>query len=114
MSTSHPTGITMTEQAAERARQMLIKRGTPEACIRVGIRTSGCSGFAYKLEYADTPEENDQIFDNFGIKVVVDPKSLLIIAGTQVDFESTPFKSGFKFTNAKETDRCGCGESFKV
>ncbi|MBF0182302.1 MAG: iron-sulfur cluster assembly accessory protein [Magnetococcales bacterium] len=107
-------GIVMTERAALQARKMLEKRGTPEAWIRIATTTRGCSGFAYKLEYADQLDEEDRVFESFGVKVVLDTKSAVILDGTLVDFESTPFKSGFKFTNPKEKERCGCGESFKV
>lgn len=106
--------VEMTELAAGKAREMLLKRGTPDAAIRIGIMTSGCSGLAYKLEYVDNVEEGDQTFTSHGIRVVVDSKSLLALDGTQVDFESTAFKSGFKFVNPKAKDQCGCGESFKV
>lgn len=106
--------ITLTEQAARQVQVMLTKRGTPDAAIRIGTTTKGCSGFSYKLEYADLVEEGDQIFESHGVKVVLDGKSAVILAGTLVDFESTPFKSGFKFTNPMEKERCGCGESFKV
>ena len=107
-------GIDMTERAANRAQQMLAKRGTPAAAIRVGIATSGCSGFSYKLEYADTIETSDQVFESHGVRIVVDSKSMLVMDGTQVDFESTAFKSGFKFVNPQVKEQCGCGESFKV
>ena len=107
-------GIDMTERAANRAQQMLAKRGTPEAAIRVGIATSGCSGLSYKLEYADSVETSDQVFESHGVRIVVDGKSLLVMDGTQVDFESTAFKSGFKFVNPQVKEQCGCGESFKV
>ncbi|MEO5333539.1 MAG: iron-sulfur cluster assembly accessory protein [Magnetococcus sp. YQC-5] len=106
--------IMLTERAARQAQRMLEKRGTPAAAIRIGTTTAGCSGFSYKLEYADLVEEGDQVFESHGVKVVLDGKSLVILDGTVVDFESTPFKSGFKFTNPKEKERCGCGESFKV
>ncbi len=108
------SGVKMTERAAEKAKQMLANRGTPDAAIRVGVSTSGCSGMSYKLEYADTLEADDQVFESHGVRVAVDGKSLLILNGTEVDFESTPFKSGFKFINPLEKERCGCGESFKV
>ena len=107
-------GIEMTERAAGRAKEMLIKRGTPQAAIRIGVATSGCSGLSYKFEYADTIEEGDHTFESYGVCLVVDDKSLLSLDGTRVDFESTAFKSGFKFTNPKAKDSCGCGESFKV
>ncbi|MBF0400899.1 MAG: iron-sulfur cluster assembly accessory protein [Magnetococcales bacterium] len=107
-------GIGMTERAAGKAREMLVKRGTPESAIRIGVSTSGCSGLSYKLEYADVIEAADQVFESHGIRIVVDGKSLLVMDGTQVDFESTAFKSGFKFINPQVKEQCGCGESFKV
>ncbi len=108
------TGLTMTERAAERMRAMLEQRGTPDAAIRIGVATSGCSGFSYKLEYADQMEEGDQEFMMHDVRLVVDGKSLLFLAGTEVDYVTENFKSGFKFGNPNETERCGCGESFKV
>ncbi|MBF0311137.1 MAG: iron-sulfur cluster assembly accessory protein [Magnetococcales bacterium] len=108
------TALSMTENAAVKAREMLQKRGTPEAAIRIGVTTAGCSGLSYKLEYADRVEEGDQQFESHGIRLVVDGKSLLVLHGTVIDFEKSAFKSGFKFTNPREKERCGCGESFKV
>ncbi|MBF0097729.1 MAG: iron-sulfur cluster assembly accessory protein [Magnetococcales bacterium] len=106
--------VSMTQRAAERARQMLQKRGTPDSAIRIGVSTAGCSGLSYKLEYADQLQEADQQFESHGIRIVVDGKSLLVLDGTEVDFESSAFKSGFKFTNPQVKEQCGCGESFKV
>ncbi|OSM02406.1 HesB/IscA family protein [Magnetofaba australis] len=111
---SQPQQITLTEKAAGRVKAMLDQRGTPDAFIRLGVATAGCSGFSYKLEYADEPEEGDKVFEQHGVKLVVDPKSLLFIAGTEMDYVTENFKSGFKFGNPNETSRCGCGESFKV
>lgn len=111
---SETTLLSMTDRAAERARNMLEKRGTPDAFIRIGVTTSGCSGFSYKLEYADQVEEGDEQVLCHGVKLVVDKKSLLTMAGTQIDFVTENFKSGFRFTNPHEKGRCGCGESFKV
>lgn len=112
--TTTQEGVSLTERAARQAKAMLAKRGTPDAAIRIGTSTAGCSGFSYKLEYADQVAESDQVYESFGVKVVIDGKSAVILDGTLVDFESTPFKSGFKFSNPKEKERCGCGESFKV
>lgn len=106
--------VTITERAAQQAKAMLNKRGTPEAALRIGVTTSGCSGFAYKLEYCDTPEGDDRVFEGHGVRLVVDTKSLLFMGGTEVDFVTENFKSGFRFTNPQEKERCGCGESFKV
>ncbi|MBF0126909.1 MAG: iron-sulfur cluster assembly accessory protein [Magnetococcales bacterium] len=107
-------GIVMTERAARQAQLMLDRRGTPGAFIRIGTTTKGCSGFSYKLEYADRAEDDDLVYESFGVKVVLDNKSAVLLDGTLVDFESTAFKSGFKFSNPREKERCGCGESFKV
>ncbi|MBF0176768.1 MAG: iron-sulfur cluster assembly accessory protein [Magnetococcales bacterium] len=106
--------ITMSEQAADKAKQMLAKRGTPNGAIRIGVTTSGCSGMSYKLEFCDTVATEDHEFDCRGVRVVVDDKSLLVLNGTIVDFETAQFRSGFKFVNPLEKERCGCGESFKV
>lgn len=107
-------GITVTDRAAVRVRAMLDKRGTPDALVRIGVTTAGCSGMSYRLEYADVVEEGDQVYEHHGIRVVVDSKSLLVMDGTEMDFTTEQFKSGFKFSNPKEKERCGCGESFKV
>ncbi|MBF0272520.1 MAG: iron-sulfur cluster assembly accessory protein [Magnetococcales bacterium] len=112
--TTAAQGISLTERAARQAKSMLAKRGTPDGAIRLGTTTAGCSGFSYKLEYADQVEDGDQVYESFGVRVVLDGKSALLLDGTLVDFESSPFKSGFKFSNPKEKERCGCGESFKV
>jgi iron-sulfur cluster assembly protein len=107
-------GITLTELAAEKVQGMLSRRGTPEAAVRLGVTTSGCSGFSYKLEYADQLEEGDLEYEQHGVRLVIDEKSLLTMDGTQMDYETKQFKSGFKFTNPKTKEECGCGESFKV
>ncbi|MEG3638564.1 HesB/IscA family protein [Magnetococcus sp. PR-3] len=109
-----PQGVSITEKAAAQVQKMLDGRGTPEAAVRIGVGTSGCSGFSYKLEYADDVEEGDSVYEAHGVRVVVDSKSLLYMGGTQMDYVTENFKSGFTFTNPKETSRCGCGESFKV
>lgn len=107
-------GITVTEVAAQRVQAMLKQRGTPEAAVRIGVASSGCSGFSYKLEYADQVEEGDHVYEQHGVRLVIDEKSLLTMDGTQMDFETKQFKSGFKFINPQVKESCGCGESFKV
>ena len=106
-------GITLTESAARHVQTCLEGRGKGEG-IRVGIKTSGCSGLAYVLEFVDAVEEADQVFDSFGVKVIVDPKSLVYIDGTELDFTKEGLNEGFKFNNPNERDKCGCGESFRV
>ena len=105
--------ITLTSAASERVRRFLCERGKGLG-VRVKIKTTGCSGYAYAVEYADSIEKTDQVFNNGGVKVVVDDKSLVLIDGTELDFVREGLNEGFKFTNPKEKGRCGCGESFSV
>ena len=105
--------ITLTQTAAEHIGRYLEKRGKGLG-LRLGVRTTGCSGMAYKLEYVDEPDPQDQVFENFGVKVFVDPKSLAYLEGTQLDYGREGLNEGFKFTNPNEKATCGCGESFTV
>lgn len=107
-------GFTISASAAKKVREMLTNRGTPDAAVRVGITTAGCSGMSYKLEYADVVEEGDRVFEQHGIRVVVDGKSFLVMDGVHMDFVTEQFKSGFRFNNPKEKAKCGCGESFQI
>ena len=103
----------MTQSAATHVQNFLTKRGKGIG-LRLGVKTTGCSGMAYKLEYADTVENNDQVFESFGVKLLVDPKSLPYIDGTELDFVREGLNEGFKFHNPNVKDECGCGESFTV
>lgn len=105
--------ITMTPAAAEHIRRSLSARGHGEG-IRLGVRTSGCSGMAYVLEFVDAPADGDQVYETDGVKVVVDPKSLAYLEGTELDFVREGLNEGFKFNNPNTRDACGCGESFSV
>ena len=105
--------INLTEKAANHIQSYLTKRGKGVG-LRLGVRTTGCSGMAYKLEYVDEPDELDQVFESFNVKVFVDPKSLAYIDGTQLDYVREGLNEGFKFTNPNEKASCGCGESFTV
>ena len=105
--------ITLTERAANHVSTFLAKRGKGLG-LRLGVRTSGCSGMAYKLEFADAVNPEDTQFESHGVKVVVDPKSLQFLEGTELDFTREGLNEGFKFNNPQEKDRCGCGESFRV
>jgi len=105
--------ITLTESAAEHVRQFLLNRGKGFG-LRLGIKTSGCSGLAYVLEFVDEPNDDDIIFDNHGVKVIVDEKSLLHIDGTELDFVKEGLNEGFAFNNPNVNGECGCGESFSV
>ena len=105
--------ISLTDSAAERVKTFLQKRGKGVG-VRVGVKTTGCSGMAYTIEFADQVEDSDEVFEDKGVKVIVNPKSLVYLNGTQLDFGKEGLNEGFKFNNPNEKDRCGCGESFTV
>ncbi len=105
--------VTLTERAAEHVAGFLARRGKGLG-LRLGVRTTGCSGMAYKLEYADGAQADDQTFESHGVKVFIDAKSLPYLDGTELDFVREGLNEGFKFNNPQEKDRCGCGESFRV
>ena len=105
--------ITLTASAANHVQNYLTKRGKGIG-LRFGVRTTGCSGMAYKLEFVDAASAEDQTFESNGVKVFVDPKSLVYIDGTELDFVKEGLNEGFKFNNPQEKDKCGCGESFNV
>lgn len=105
--------ITMTDAAADRVKNFLENRGKGIG-LRLAVRTTGCSGMAYVLEFADELEEGDTVFEDNDVKVVIDPKSLVYLDGTEVDFGKEGLNEGFKFNNPNVKDECGCGESFNV
>lgn len=105
--------ITLTESAARHVTAFLARRGKGVG-LRLGVRTSGCSGLAYKLEYADEVRVEDQEFESHGVRVIVDPKSLPYLEGLELDFTKEGLNEGFKFNNPNVKDQCGCGESFNV
>jgi iron-sulfur cluster assembly protein len=106
-------GVTLTSAAADHVRRYLDQRGKGIG-LRLGVRTSGCSGMAYVLEFADELADGDEVFEEHGVKVVVDPKSLAYLDGTELDFTKEGLNEGFKFNNPNVKDACGCGESFNV
>lgn len=106
--------ITLTENATSQMASMLQNRGTPESFIRLGIKTAGCSGLGYRLEYADNVEEGDEVLEFSGVKVLLDPKSLIYLVGTEIDYEVDDLREGFVFNNPNKKGECGCGESFTV
>jgi iron-sulfur cluster assembly protein len=106
--------LTLSEVAAERVKSFLSKRGKGVG-VRLGVRTSGCSGMAYVIEFVDSINEGeDEVFNSHGVSIVVDKKSLVYLEGTEIDYTREGLNEGFKFTNPNESDRCGCGESFTV
>lgn len=105
--------VTMTERAAQHVSAFLTKRGKGIG-VRLGVRTSGCSGMAYKLEFADEAAAEDHVFESQGLKVLVDERSLPYLDGTELDYAREGLNEGFKFNNPNVKDQCGCGESFNV
>ena len=109
-----PQVMSVTPAAAERAKALIDGRGKPTAGNRIGVRTKGCSGLSYTLEFADKQEPMDEVVETAGIKLLIDPKASLFLIGTEMDYEEEKLKSGFVFKNPNEKGRCGCGESFHV
>ena len=105
--------VTLTEAAAKHVQKYLARRGKGVG-LRLGLKTSGCSGMAYKLEFADQVEPDDKVWESFGVKVLVDEKSLPYLDGTELDYTREGLQEGFKFHNPNEKSRCGCGESFQI
>lgn len=105
--------VTLTEAAAKHVQKYLARRGKGVG-LRLGVKTSGCSGMAYKLEFADQVEPDDKVWESFGVKVLVDEKSLPYLDGTELDYTREGLQEGFKFHNPNERSRCGCGESFQI
>lgn len=105
--------ITLTDSAAEHVQGYLAKRGKGIG-LRLGVRTTGCSGMAYVLEFADEVAANDHVFEDNNVTVIVDEKSLVYLAGTELDFGKEGLNEGFRFNNPNVKDECGCGESFNI
>ena len=105
--------ITLSERAADRVQKFLAQRGKGIG-LRLGVRTSGCSGMAYTLEFVDESLPDDHAFESFGVTVLIDPKSLSFLDGTELDFVREGLNEGFKFNNPNVKNSCGCGESFNV
>ena len=105
--------VTLSDRAATHVKNFLAKRGKGVG-LKLGVRTSGCSGLAYKLEFADTEDPEDIKFESQGVTVYVDPKSLVYLDGTELDFVREGLNEGFKFNNPNVKNACGCGESFNV
>jgi len=107
-----PAGIEITASAADEIRKQSAKRGTPDAALRIGIRGGGCTGFSYLFEWADgAPRDKDRVFEKDGVRVFIDPKSLVYLDGTELDFVRGMMGHGFKFNNPNAKGACGCGES---
>lgn len=114
MTTVRAQPITVTEAALERVRALLADRDKPAAGVRISIRTRGCSGFSYTLEFADEREPSDEVLEKDGVTILIDPKATMFLLGTEMDYVEEKLESGFVFRNPNEKGRCGCGESFHV
>lgn len=106
--------ITISDEAVTRIKELLSKRDKPSEGIRVGVRSRGCSGLSYTIEYADEINKFEDVVEKDGIRVIIDPKAVMFLLGTEMDFVEEKLKSGFTFRNPNEKGRCGCGESFHV
>jgi len=106
--------ITLSDRAAERVKEIIASAKEPIIGVRVGVASGGCAGMSYVMEYAKSTNPNDEIIEDKGVKVLIDPKAIMHLLGTEMDYKKEEMKSTFIFINPNETERCGCGESFKT
>jgi iron-sulfur cluster assembly protein len=109
-----PKVVTLTERAAERVREIMAKAEKPYAGLRVGVKNSGCAGQEYTLEYAETADPLDEVVGDKGVTILIEPKAVLFLIGTEIDYEVGKLAAKFVFRNPNETDACGCGESVTI
>jgi iron-sulfur cluster assembly protein len=103
--------ITLTDAAAQRVKDIIAKADRPLAGVRVGVKNGGCAGMSYTMEYAETAARGEDVVEDKGVKVFIDPKAVLFLFGTKMDFQTTKLASQFVFNNPNQTSACGCGES---
>ena len=106
--------IKLSQNAAERIKAIMSKAEDKAIGVRVGVKSGGCAGMSYTLEYAKDVKPNEEVIEDKGVKVLIDPKAIMYLLGTEMDYKSEKFSSQFVFKNPNETERCGCGDSFKV
>jgi iron-sulfur cluster assembly protein len=106
--------ITLSDSAAKRVQELLAARTTPPLGLRIGVKTKGCNGLAYTIEYTDEQHPGDEMLIDKGVKIFIEPKAVMFVIGTEMDFVEEDLQSGFTFRNPNEKGRCGCGESFHV
>ncbi|MGB0934648.1 MAG: HesB/IscA family protein [Alphaproteobacteria bacterium] len=109
-----PAIVTITDNAAEHIRKLIASRGKDTYGVRVSLKTKGCNGLSYALEFADDKQPFDEVVESHGLKILIDPKAIMFLLGTTMDYVDEDLESGFKFVNPNEKGRCGCGESFHV
>jgi iron-sulfur cluster assembly protein len=106
--------ITLSDKAAARVKEIMAQSKETIVGVRVGVASGGCAGMSYVMEYAKEANPNDEIVEDKGVKVLIDPKAIMYLLGTEMDYKKEEFSSTFVFKNPNETERCGCGESFKI
>ena len=109
-----PKVVTLTERAADRVRDIMARADHPYAGLRVGVKNGGCAGSEYIIEYADEAAPLDEVVEDQGVRILIDPKAILFLIGTEIDYETTRLSSKFTFRNPNQTDACGCGESVTI
>ena len=106
--------ITLSDNAAQRIKEIMSKAKEPSIGVRIGVKSGGCAGMSYVMEYAKKTNPNDEIIEDKGVKVLIDPNAIMYLLGTEMDYKKEELSSTFVFKNPNETERCGCGESFKI
>ena len=109
-----PKAITLTDRAAEKVRAIMAQSDGKYIGLRVGVKNGGCAGMAYTMEYAEAAKPLDEVVEDKGVRILIEPKSILFLLGTEMDYETDKFAASFKFRNPNETDSCGCGESVTI
>jgi iron-sulfur cluster assembly protein len=108
---TRPKTMTLTEAAASRVRALMAESGKEHAALRIGVKNGGCAGMEYTLEYADTKKPHDEVVEDKGVEILIDPTAVLFLLGTEMDYKRDRLRSGFIFNNPNQTGSCGCGES---
>ncbi|MGO9545929.1 MAG: HesB/IscA family protein [Rhodomicrobium sp.] len=114
MARARPKVVTLTDAAAERVKAIMARSETPLAGLRVGVKKGGCAGMEYTMEYAAEASPMDEIVEEKGVRILIDPSAILFLLGTEMDYKSDNLKSGFVFSNPNQTSACGCGESVEI
>ena len=114
MARARPKIVTLTDAAAERVKAIMARAGKPVAGLRVGVKKGGCAGMEYTMEYAAEPGPHDEVIDEKGVRLLIDPSAILFLLGTEMDYRSDKLSSGFVFNNPNQTSACGCGESVEI
>ena len=109
-----PKVVRLTELAALRVKALMAEAGKPYVGVRVGVKNGGCAGMSYTMEYAETQNPLDEVVEDRGIKLLIDPKAILFLIGTELDYKVDKLQSGFVFNNPNQVDACGCGESVSI